>query len=139
PAALDDFRDTLSPYGDWVDDSTYGNVWVPSSAYVGADFAPYVTSGHWGLTDEGSWIWVSDYSWGWAPFHYGRWVWIGGRGWAWIPGSVYAPAWVVWRTGYLDGYLVGRAAIAPSWHALSGVCGSLWALPPPPYGLCSAG
>jgi hypothetical protein len=42
PAALTDFHDTLSPYGTWVDDPTYGTVWVPSQGTVGADFRPYV-------------------------------------------------------------------------------------------------
>src|SRR5262249_14892057 len=88
PAALNDFRETLDPYGTWEDDPTYGTVWVPASTVVGVEFTPYVTHGHWGLTATNSWIWVSDFSWGWAPFHYGRWVWIGGRGWGWIPGRV---------------------------------------------------
>ncbi|HEY3594149.1 MAG TPA: DUF6600 domain-containing protein, partial [Polyangiaceae bacterium] len=107
PAALSDFHDTLAPYGSWGDDSTYGTVWVPNAGVVGSDFAPYVTNGHWGLGSEGSWVWMSDFNWGWAPFHYGRWVWIGGRGWGWIPGRVYAPAWVVWQTGYYDDYYLG--------------------------------
>jgi hypothetical protein len=116
PAALDDFRQPLAPYGTWEEDPSYGTVWVPSREVVGTDFAPYVTAGHWALTDGDEWMWVSDYDWGWAPFHYGRWIWISGRGWAWIPGRVYAPAWVVWRTGYYDGYYVGWAAMPPTWY-----------------------
>jgi len=100
PSALSDFRTTLGPYGTWVDDATYGTVWVPSAAVVGPDFKPYVTAGHWDYDDD--WVWVSDYDWGWAPFHYGRWVWIDGRGWAWIPGREYRGAWVDW--GVDDGY-----------------------------------
>ena len=138
PAALSDFREPLAPYGSWVDDGTYGTVWVPSSTVVGADFTPYVSDGHWGLTDDGSWIWVSDYSWGWAPFHYGRWVWIGGRGWAWIPGRVYSPAWVVWRTGYYDDYYVGWAPMPPVWYWRGGLAMSLWYVPPAPYVFCSS-
>jgi hypothetical protein len=78
PSALTDFHSTLDPYGTWVDDPTYGTVWVPSSGVVGADFTPYVSAGHWVYDDE--YIWVSDYSWGWAPFHYGRWTYMGGMG-----------------------------------------------------------
>jgi hypothetical protein len=113
PAALTDFRTTLDPYGTWVDDSTYGTVWVPSRTAVGADFVPYTTAGHWVYDDD--WVWVSDYEWGWAPFHYGRWVYIDGRGWAWIPGRVYAGAWVGWGWdadyAYVGWYPLGPAFI----------------------------
>jgi len=103
PSALTDFRPPLEPYGTWVDDPTQGTVWLPSPAAVGPDFQPYVTAGHWAY--EGDWIWVSDYPWGWAPFHYGRWVFIEGRGWAWIPGREYRGAWVVWSVDDSYGYL----------------------------------
>jgi hypothetical protein len=113
PSALTDFRATLDPYGTWVDDSTYGTVWVPNSSVVGADFAPYTTAGHWVYDDD--WVWVSDYEWGWAPFHYGRWVYIEGRGWAWIPGRDYAGAWVGWgwdpAYAYVGWYPLGPAFI----------------------------
>jgi hypothetical protein len=113
PSALTDFRATLDPYGTWVDDSTYGTVWVPNRTVVGADFVPYTTAGHWVYDDE--WVWVSDYDWGWAPFHYGRWVYIEGRGWAWIPGRDYAGAWVGWGWDpgytYLGWYPLGPAFI----------------------------
>lgn len=138
PAALNDFRDTLAPYGSWQDDATYGVVWTPSSTVVGADFAPYVSHGHWGLTASSSWLWVSDFSWGWAPFHYGRWVWIGGRGWSWIPGRVYSPAWVVWRTGFYDDYYVGWAPMPPSWYWRRGWAYRLGFAPPASYVFCSA-
>jgi hypothetical protein len=118
PAALHDFRATLDPYGSWVDDTTYGTVWVPSRAIVGGDFVPYSTAGHWVYDDD--WIWVSDYPWGWAPFHYGRWVFVGGRGWAWIPGRVYSGAWVAW--GVDDGYTyVGWYPLGPSFVWFGGV------------------
>lgn len=138
PSAMTEFQPVLAPYGAWVDDATYGTVWVPSESVVGADFAPYVSAGHWAMTDGDEWIWVSDYDWGWAPFHYGRWVWIGGRGWAWIPGRVYAPAWVVWRTGYYDDYYVGWAPMPPTWYWSGGVAVSLWVVPPAPYVFCSS-
>lgn len=138
PTAMTEFQEVLEPYGSWAEDATYGTVWIPHTAVVGDDFAPYVTAGHWALTENDEWLWVSDYDWGWAPFHYGRWVWISGRGWAWIPGRVYAPAWVVWRTGYYDDYYVGWAPMPPTWYWRGGIAVSLWAVPPAPYVFCSS-
>jgi hypothetical protein len=110
PTALTDFHQTLDPYGTWSDDPTYGTMWTPSPGAVGPDFTPYVTAGHWAYDDD--YVWASDYSWGWAPFHYGRWVYADGRGWAWIPGRVYRGAWVGW--GVDDGYgYVGWYPLAP--------------------------
>jgi hypothetical protein len=118
PAALTDFRQTLDPYGSWVDDPTYGTVWVPSPSAVGPDFVPYQTAGHWVYDDD--YVWVSDYPWGWAPFHYGRWVLIDGRGWVWIPGRVYRGAWVAW--GVDDGWgYVGWYPMAPPFVWFGGV------------------
>jgi len=92
------FYDQLSPFGQWVDYSNYGYVWIPN---VGNDFVPYSTAGHWILTDYG-WTWVSDYDWGWAPFHYGRWNFDNMYGWFWVPDNEWGPAWVSWRSA--DGY-----------------------------------
>jgi hypothetical protein len=118
PSALSDFRAPLEPYGTWVDDSTYGTVWVPSPTVVGADFVPYSTAGHWVYDDD--YVWVSDYDWGWAPFHYGRWVWAPGHGWVWIPGRVYRGAWVAW--GVDDGYTyLGWYPMAPGFLWWGGV------------------
>ena len=36
PSALTDFRSTLDPYGSWVDDPTYGTLWVQVAVEVGA-------------------------------------------------------------------------------------------------------
>jgi hypothetical protein len=135
PSALSDFREPLAPYGSWVDDATYGTVWVPSATVVGADFAPYQTAGHWELDASDDWLWVSDYDWGYVPFHYGRWVWVSGRGWAWIPGRQYAPAWVVWRTGTY-GY-IGWAPMPPAFYWTGGLAVALWAPPPAAYVFCS--
>jgi hypothetical protein len=118
PSAIQEFRPALQPYGTWADDPSYGTVWYPSEAAVGADFQPYVTNGHWVYDDTDGWVWVSDYAWGWAPFHYGRWVWIAPRGWAWVPGRRYAGAWVNWRVG--DGY-VGWGPMPPSYVWRNGV------------------
>jgi hypothetical protein len=48
------------------------------------------------MTEYG-WTWLSDYNWGWAPFHYGRWDYDNYYGWFWIPDNVWGPAWVIWR------------------------------------------
>ena len=97
PSALTDFRPALDPYGNWVDDPSYGLVWTPNAEQVGTGFQPYETSGSWDYAD-GDPVWVSNYAWGWVCFHYGRWAWSGGR-WVWIPGREYAGAWVSWRLG----------------------------------------
>ncbi len=89
------FYDQLSPYGQWVDVDPYGLCWVPAD--VDAGWRPY-TNGYWDWTDDG-WCWVSNYDWGWAPFHYGRWFDSPEFGWCWVPGTVWAPAWCMWRFG----------------------------------------
>ncbi len=120
PAALTDFHGALDTHGTWSDDPRYGTVWVPASSEVGTDFVAYTTAGHWVVDDSDSYVWVSDYDWGWAPFHYGRWVWIDGSGWAWVPGRVYAGAWVEW--GWDDGYgYVGWYPMAPAFFWFGGV------------------
>ena len=87
------FYDELSPYGMWMDYPDYGYVWIPNSD---PGFSPYGTDGHWVYTVDG-WMWVSDYPWGWAAFHYGRWDYDNGVGWFWVPDNVWGPAWVSWR------------------------------------------
>jgi hypothetical protein len=134
PSALSDFKPALDPYGTWVDDSSYGTVWVPSTTVVGSDFAPYVTAGHW--TYDTDYVWVSDYDWGWAPFHYGRWVYTSGRGWSWIPGRTYAGAWVTWRYGYDNYGYVGWAPLPPTWYWRSGIAVGVAFVPPAPYVFC---
>jgi len=121
PSALTEWKPVLEGHGTWVDDSTYGTVWVPAEAEVGADFEPYVTAGQWTYDDTTSWTWVSSYDWGWVPFHYGRWVHVSPRGWVWIPGRTYSGAWVSWRTGGPGYGYVGWAPMAPSWYWYQGV------------------
>ncbi|TMI98385.1 MAG: hypothetical protein E6H08_00180 [Bacteroidetes bacterium] len=101
------FYDELSPYGNWISYPEYGYVWHPDNRY--RDFQPYRSDGHWAWSDDG-WLWVSDYEWGWAPFHYGRWVNDPYEGWLWVPDYEWAPAWVVWRGG--DDYY-GWAPMSP--------------------------
>jgi hypothetical protein len=136
PSALTDFRGALDPHGEWIDDPNYGTMWQPSPSEVGSDFAPYVSGGHWGYDDANEYVWMSDYGWGWAPYHYGRWV-YGGSGWGWIPGRAYAPAWVSWRTGYPGYGYVGWAPMAPSWYwGPGGVAFGLGTIPATPYAFC---
>lgn len=97
------FYDALSPYGDWQNDPEYGQVWVSNEP----GFVPYYSNGNWAYSDAG-WAWVSNYNWGWAPFHYGRWAFRGH--WMWVPGYDWAPAWVSWRTG---GDYYGWAPLSP--------------------------
>ncbi|MBC7616780.1 MAG: hypothetical protein H7202_12015 [Pedobacter sp.] len=104
--SLQVFYDEMAPYGDWVNNPDYGYVWRPN---VGRDFKPYYTNGHWVMTEYGN-TWVSNYDWGWAPFHYGRWFYDDYDGWVWAPDTEWGPAWVNWRSG--GGYY-GWAPLAP--------------------------
>jgi hypothetical protein len=111
------FYDALAPYGSWVYLSGYGWCWQPTVAVTVPTWRPYCDRGRWYWSDAG-WYWHSDYSWGWAPFHYGRWYHHPRSGWLWSPGTVWAPAWVSWR--YYDGYC-GWAPLPPSAHFVHGV------------------
>ena len=91
------FQQDLSPYGHWTFNPRFGQVWI----YEDPAFRPYATDGHWEYTNYG-WSWVSDFEWGWAPFHYGRWEYDPDYGWMWIPGYEWASAWVSWSE--YDGY-----------------------------------
>ena len=109
----DVFYSTLSPYGRWVNYPGYGQVWICSDN----GFRPYYSGGHWAYTTYG-WTWVSNYNWGWAPFHYGRWGYDAFYGWFWVPGNQWAPAWVGWRNG--GGYY-GWAPLGPGMHVNTGM------------------
>jgi hypothetical protein len=94
-ATLSTFYETLTPYGTWINiNGTW--CWQPSVGSLNVSWRPYCHRGHWVWTDCG-WCWQSDYSWGWAPFHYGRWCQVEGYGWLWEPDTVWAPSWVSWR------------------------------------------
>ncbi|MFL5354438.1 DUF6600 domain-containing protein [Archangium sp.] len=105
----DPFYETLAPYGQWVHIPQVGRAWRPFPSVVGPDFVPYATGGQWVSSDEG-WTFQTNWSWGWATFHYGRWFLSPEFGWVWVPGSDWAPAWVDWRWG--GGY-VGWAPLPP--------------------------
>ena len=109
------FYDNLAPYGQWVNDPQYGNVWIPNE---NGDFRPYGSNGHWVMTEFGN-TWVSDDPWGWACYHYGRWTYDPYYGWVWMPGYEWAPAWVSWRFG--GGYS-GWAPLGPG----DGNCPNSW-------------
>jgi hypothetical protein len=110
------FYDTLAPYGSWVYLSGYGWCWQPTVAVSVSTWRPYCDRGRWYWSD-GGWYWYSDYSWGWAAFHYGRWYQHPGCGWVWAPGLTWAPSWVSWR--YYDGYC-GWAPLPPEAHFVHG-------------------
>ncbi|WP_316810635.1 DUF6600 domain-containing protein [Pedobacter heparinus] len=105
--SLQSFYDELSPYGTWIQDPQYGYVWRPDVEQ--GDFRPYYSNGRWAMTEYGN-TWVSNYDWGWAPFHYGRWVYNRYNEWVWIPDTTWGPAWVSWRSG--GGYY-GWAPMGP--------------------------
>ena len=112
PPEVNYFYNDLSPYGSWVNLPGYGWCWQPSTVVVNHDWTPYCDGGHWVYSDCG-WFWQSDYTWGWAPFHYGRWHRDDRCGWVWFPGTVWGPAWVTWRT---SGDSCGWAPLPP--HAV---------------------
>lgn len=78
----------LDANGSWVDDVSYGPVWMPNRVAVG--WAPY-RDGHWAWINPWGWTWVDDAPWGFAVSHYGRWAHLRGA-WAWVPGPMRAPA-----------------------------------------------
>lgn len=120
PEILDASRDELSSYGTWWEDNSFGQVWTPHTQVVGNGFTPYVSSGHWTYANN-EYVWVSDYDWGWLPFHYGRWAFVGGRGWSWVPGRRYSGGWVDWRTGENGVDYVGWGPTAPNYYWRGGV------------------
>ena len=93
--SFDVFYSNLSPHGHWMVSGSYGRVWQPAVYRPG--WNPYY-DGHWAYTNVG-YTWVSDYSWGGIPYHYGTWVADPSLGWVWVPGYIWAPAWVYFREG----------------------------------------
>ena len=117
PVSFQTFYDDLSDDGEWImitkeeieDELNDGDgqgfasdyvqedgivyIWKPSITEEG--WRPYM-NGRWVYTTNG-WLWVSNYRWGWACYHYGRWLQSKEYGWVWMPGYVWAPAWVKWR------------------------------------------
>ncbi|MGQ0742502.1 MAG: DUF6600 domain-containing protein [Alphaproteobacteria bacterium] len=100
------FHRSLSRHGRWIQHPRWGDVWIPPRAHR---YRPYF-NGYWAYTDVGL-LWVSFDPWP-LTFHYGRWVWDPFYGWMWIPGYVWAPAWVIFRTG---GGFFGWLAMPPDY------------------------
>jgi hypothetical protein len=99
PVGMTGYED-LNAYGNWINDSSYGQVWVPRSTPAG--WAPYRT-GHWSYVKPWGWTWIDEQPWGFAPYHYGRWANSNNR-WVWVPPQreerpVYAPALVAFVGG----------------------------------------
>ncbi len=105
---INNFNDTLSPYGQWVEVAGYGRCWRPTEVVYNATWQPYCDRGRWVYTDCG-WYWNSDYAWG-VTFHYGRWFNAPNYGWCWWPDTVWAPSWVTWRS---SGDYCGWAPLPP--------------------------
>ena len=106
------FYDSLAPYGSWVTVADYGLCWRPTVVVSSPNWQPYCDRGRWMWTSCG-WYWQSDYTWGWAPFHYGRWHRSHHYGWVWVPGTDWGPSWVSWR--YSNDYC-GWAPLPPEAH-----------------------
>jgi hypothetical protein len=145
PVSFQTFYDDLAPDGDWImitkeeiekelndgegqgyasyylqeDELVY--VWKPNEA--GDEWRPYM-NGKWVYTTSG-WMWVSNYRWGWACFHYGRWMKSRTYGWVWLPGYVWAPAWVKWRIAENH---VGWCPLTPraKWKGEEGITSSTY-------------
>ena len=99
PVGMTGYED-LNAHGNWVNDGSYGQVWVPRSTPAG--WAPYRT-GHWSYVKPWGWTWIDEQPWGFAPYHYGRWANSNNR-WVWVPPQreqrpVYAPALVAFVGG----------------------------------------
>lgn len=97
PAELYEYEAELDYYGRWVNEPSYGYVWVPRVSY--SSWRPYY-NGRWVWYPIIGWTWVSYDPWGWCVSHYGRWHWGSGMGWYWIPTRSWGPGWVHWYRGY---------------------------------------
>ena len=100
----------LGADGRWVDDGSYGNVWMPSDVSPG--WAPY-RNGSWVWENGYGWTWVAAEPWGWAPYHYGRWYYSTAyQGWAWYPPAPgrFAPAWSPALVGFV-GFNIGAVSV----------------------------
>jgi hypothetical protein len=103
PSELAAYSGTLSQYGEWNHEPSYGYVWYPP---VTAEWQPY-TYGRWDRAGRYGWFWIGVEPWAWPTHHYGRWGHRRGR-WFWAPGVAWAPGWVHWAIG--PGY-VGWCAL----------------------------
>jgi hypothetical protein len=125
------YHAALDGWGAWGPDADYGVHWCPKQDAIGGSFQPYVSRGHWGVSEAaigsaplGSPAWMSDDqdTWGEITTRHGWWVRVEPRSqprrWCWVPGMEETPGRVVWRSG--DGF-VGWAPEAPDWLAFDDV------------------
>lgn len=98
PQEVSYFYNDLAPYGTWINIDGYGTAWQPNAVVVDHNWRPYCNDGYW-MDSSAGWYWHSQYSWGWAPFHYGRWQLHPRVGWVWFPDTTWGPGWVEWRNG----------------------------------------
>jgi len=134
---VEDLKDSLSPYGQWVktldneidvensidnedsavvDNDIYtGYIFVPNPA-IYIDWNPY-SCGRWIWTYWG-WEWVSCYDWCWSTYHYGRWWYSDNWGWVWSPGHRWRHNWVSWHR---HGNYWGWHPLPPRIHYKSGI------------------
>jgi len=105
------FHDELSPYGTWINYSSYGNVWRP---YNYSSFHPY-SDGYWGYTNYGP-TWYGNEPYASYVYHYGNWIYTPQYGWVWIPGNdwhagrvnwSYGGGYIGWRPQFPSGYNYG--------------------------------
>jgi hypothetical protein len=133
PVTEADIEVALSPDGEWVDVAPWGRVWQPDDELATDSFVPYTSNGQW-LYGAYGWTFDSNYSWGWAAFHFGHWVFVAELGWVWTPGAgadavipVWGPAWVTWRT---DGDVVEWVPTPPADARPDPQYASLWSVVP---------
>ena len=90
----DDVRGILVQSGNFVQDTTFGEIWIPSVTPPG--WHPYEPC-HWINTRQYGWYYDDKTPWGQIVHHYGRWMHDEQIGWFWVPGKEFSPAWVFWR------------------------------------------
>lgn len=95
PAVTLPDRATLSKFGNFVQHSQYGEVWVPTATPLG--WHPYPPC-QWVRSQHFGWYFDDKTDWGQFIHHYGRWTHDQQLGWVWIAGNDFSPGWVVWRT-----------------------------------------
>ena len=109
PQAYTQFQSELAPYGDWIDDASYGRVWTPNDVArrqrlhallhgrpLGADRVRLDLGVRLELGLGAVSLWPLDHR---VRLRLG-----------WVPGTMWGPAWVAWRYG---GGCVGWAALPP--------------------------
>ena len=92
-----DQRATLTQYGAFSQDQTYGEIWTPGPQTVPQGWHPYPPC-HWVDDRRLGWFFDDRTPWGAIVHHYGRWKRDPQAGWFWVPDANFSPGWVLWRT-----------------------------------------